>query len=405
MPFRDALAILPLSFLGACSSSPSADNSSSLPPTSELIAFTHVTNILLAPVDIGGTTALLGVDTGDPFLFLNPASYPAAPVVGSVSAVSIGSDDLINVPVITSTESPPSPDPAVPLGGLLGCTVICRSVVSFNYRDAIFSIGSHAAPSGLMPERQFAFTLEGGGEKESLDGMSVTVPKSRVAVDVEIEGTTHRMILDTGATSVTVNKSVFLDVTKDGRVQLSGGSVSTTLGMSTGSFTRTKLISVGGVEATDVVIAYDASFDTNLDAVSMDAGETIEGSLGGTFLNNYYVTIDYPNQKVHLAPYADRSFILDPGISAGFALQMESDGSYVVSTVFSGTEAVTKGVSVGDAVVAIDGQKLASLTVSEIGILGSGNLGATKSVTFGAAKNLANQTVSFALTNLLPLAQ
>ncbi len=73
---------------------------------------------------------LVGVDTGNPFVLLNPMNFPEAPAVGSVSSVTVGSDTLQNVPVVTSDISPVGPDPSVPLGGLLGCAFICSSVVS-----------------------------------------------------------------------------------------------------------------------------------------------------------------------------------------------------------------------------------------------------------------------------------
>jgi hypothetical protein len=367
----------------------------------DILAFTRVTNLLTVPVDVEGTTALLFVDTGSPIVLLSPTSFPDAPAIGSVSALTVESDNVTNVQVVTSSIAPASPDPSVPLGGVLGCTVFCTSVMSFNYRDAIFTIGSPTPPSGLQPETVLGFSFKGGGT-DQVGGTPVTIPRSRVVVSVDIEGTAHKMILDSGATAVTVNQALFAEITQDGRAQISGGSATSTLGMSTTTLTRTKTLGVAGAQAERVVVAYDSSFDTNLSAVSADAGETIEGSLGGTFLENFYVTVDYPNRQVHFAPYTDTSFILDPGATFGFSLAL-SGSTYSVAEVFSGTSAATKGVLVGDVIVAIDGQTLASLTLSEVAVLAGGKVGSTKSVRFGAAEALADRTVSFTMTDLLPL--
>ena len=363
-----------------------------------------MTNLLYVPVDVDGATALMFVDTGDPFLLLSPITYPRAPEpVGSVSTVGVESDHVSNVQVLTSsTAVPTSPDPAVTIGGLLGCTVICGSVISFDYRDAVFTIGDPVAPSGLMPETVLPFSFKGGETVQSC-GSTVTVPRSRVVVTVEIEGAAHTMIVDTGASALTVDANIYAELTQDGRAQLTGGMVMTTSGSTSASFTRAKSVSVGGVEAQDIVVSHDPSFDMNLADVSTDAGVTIEGSLGGTFLNEFYVTIDYPNEKLHFARYADTSFIVDPADNLGFYPEATGDGGYTVARVFPGTDAANKGVSVGDTLLAIDGIALASQTLSQTVVLLSGKVGSTKSVEFGAAAKLGNMTVPITVANLLPL--
>jgi hypothetical protein len=401
MMSRRTLALLP--FLVVCACSSSSSKQEALPSAADILAFTRVTNLLTVPVDVEGTTALLFVDTGSPIVLLSPTRFPQAPAIGSVSTLSVESDDVANLQVVTSSVVPPSPDPSVPVGGVLGCTVFCTSVMSFNYRDAIFTIGSPTPPSGLKPETVIGFSFKGGSTVQ-VGSTPVAIPRSRIVVSVDIEGTAHKMIVDSGATAVTVNQALFAEITEDGRAEVSGGSLTSTLGMSTTTLTRTKTLGIAGAQAERVVVAYDSSFDTNLSAVSTDAGETIEGSLGGTFLENFYVTVDYPNRKVHFAPYTDTSFILDPGATLGFALTL-SGSTYSVAEVFSGTAAATKGVGVGDVIVAIDGQTLASLTLSKVAVLAGGKVGSTKSVQFGAAETLADKTLSFTMTDLLPLPQ
>ena len=122
------------------------------------------------------------------------------------------------------------------------------------------------------------------------------------------------------------------------------------------------------------------------------------------------MTIDYPKRKVHFAPYTDTSFILDPGATYQASLLAANGSNYSVGVDLLGDgRPHAKGVNVGDgAVVAIDGQLLASLTVLS-GRRAGRRTGRPRlncrSVQFGAAVTLTDKTVSFTMTDLLPLPQ
>lgn len=400
MRATSGFALLFVSFLG-CSSS---DHESALLPTeAQQQAYIRVANIFAVPVTIDGTTAILGVDTGDPFLLLNPSAFPTEPAVGTVASVDAGTQHFSDVPVITSSQSPAGGDAAVPLGGLLGCPVLCNTISNFNYRDFAFTLGSTPAVDGLLPEIQLDFAFEGGGEKVEVSGSQVTVPVSRIVVTVDLEGTPYKMIVDTGASAVSVSAAAFAALTADGRTQLTAGELQTASGTSIATYTRAKTVGLGAAQASGIVVLHDDSFDTNLATISSETGETIDGSLGGTFLEHFDLTIDYPNRTLRLAPYQDTSFIVDPAELVGFSIGTRVSTGYAIASVFSGSDAETKGVSAGDIVTAIDGQSVAPLSLSQMVVLLSGPVGSTKSVTFGAAKSLANQTVDLAVEELLPL--
>ena len=106
------------------------------------------------------------------------------------------------------------------------------------------------------------------------------------------------MIVDSGASTVILSDAAYSAITADGRVMIDGGMTQTTSGTSDSSITRVASIVVGGAEVDNAVITHDTSFDSNLDEVSGDVGQTIDGSLGGTFLHNFFVTVDYPNEKL-----------------------------------------------------------------------------------------------------------
>jgi hypothetical protein len=394
--------LLLLGLAGCSSASSSPPSSSPLPSRAELVAFTRLLDSIVVPVDVGGTTALLQVDTGNPWVEVNPKVFPEAPSnAGNVATLSVESERLTNVQVISKSSSCKSTDPGIVVGGFLGCTVLCKSVVSLNYRDVVFTIGRQEAPPDLLSETKIPFALEGGGTNQ-LGGFTVTTPPSRIVVSVDVEGVKHRMIVDTGASLVTVDQALFASITEDGRPQLGGGMACTTSGPS--MTTAARVLTVGVAEATvhDVVVAHDTAFDETLALISEDAGETIEGSLGGTFLDHFYVTIDYPAGELHLAPYEDTSFVLDPAQLMGFGLKARPGGGYMVSNVVLGTDAASKGVHVGDEVLAIDGEKLAPLSATEATILLFGKVGATKMVQFGAAAKLDHMTVGIKVNEFLP---
>jgi hypothetical protein len=357
-----------------------------------------VTNLTPVRVSIGGATGWGIVDTGNPVVELDPETFPSVSSSEStIPLLKVGSFSVDKVLAIGSADGLASPDPDFPLSANIGCGALCGHVAAFNYRDVIFSLGTQAPPppSALLAASSLDFTLKGG---------KATPFASRIVVTASIEGTTHTLLLDTGATLVTLRQSVFQSIASDGRKTLMEGTAETTEGTSTTTVTRVRSIAVGGASVSSVVIAESADADTIFDNISEDVGETIDGSLGGTFTNQFYITIDYPKGEVTFVPYANHDFVLDLGENIGFELAPgASSGSYVVGAVTSGSDASKKGVSVGDVVVEIDGQNLASLTPAEAVVLCYGTVGATKEVAFGAAASLADQTVALAVDEFLPL--
>jgi hypothetical protein len=380
-----SLLALPLLLALGCSSKSSPSSSAPAPvATSEVQAFSHITNLTPVQVSVGSTTGWGIVDTGDPVVELDPAVFTSASSAEiTLPAITVASTTVHNVLVLGSDDGLTSPDPSFPLAANIGCGALCGRVASFNYRDVTFALGSAAPspPSGLLAETVLGFSFEGGS--------GGGVPRSRVIVTVNIEGTDHSMMLDSGASYVTLTEASYSAITSDGRAQI--------------SLTRVKSVAVGGAEVTSMVVAHSSAFDTIIGNVSTDVGHTIDGSLGGTFLNHFYVTIDYPNTQLHLAPYSDHSFAIDPAENLGFSLGTFPGGGYGVAEVLAGSAAESKGVEMGDAVLEVGGQSLASLTASEAVELLFGSVGSSKTVMFGSGPSLANQSVTLEVQEFLPL--
>ncbi len=395
-----SVAPLALASLVACSSSNQGAPGSAT-ATPETQAFSYLTNLIPVDVTAGSTTGPGFVDTGNPFVLLDPAVFSAASGLaangGTVPSMTIGTQAVSDVYVVPTANGLTSPDPAFPLTANVGCTGICSFVAAFDYKGAAFALGASAPtpPAGLEPELTLPFLFEGGSV---ISG--VTVPRSRVVVPVSLEGTMYSMIVDTGASLTTVSQAAFTALTADGRTQLMTAGIETTSGTSTASITRAASVAVGSATVDSVIISHDTSFDTNLAAISTDVGHTIDGSLGGTFLHDFFVTIDYPKTTLHLARYTDLSFAIDQAEAIGIELNQQGQ-TYSVSAV--SPKAAGMGIAVGDVVTSIDGVELAGLALAQANLTLYGKVGSTKSVTFGEATSVANQTLALTVEEFLPL--
>src|SRR5205807_2343253 len=136
----------------------------------------------------------------------------------------------------------------------------------FNYRDRQFRLGAAGDPADVAePGTSVRFSIEGGGRGAITSTMAVTYPATRVPVTVDIEGTSHAMVLDTGASEVTVRSSVFDALTADGRAVLADLPISTAAGQTTAKVTRVRSVTAGGetVAAVPVLTIGDASMSTD----------------------------------------------------------------------------------------------------------------------------------------------
>jgi hypothetical protein len=397
-----------LSLLSACGSKTTSSEAPDggvliLPPSpvmGDTEAFSRLTNTIPVSITVAGATGWAFIDTGDPWALLDPATYPGVASIsangGTLASLLIAGQDATNSFVIPTADGDLMGDSSFSLSANIGCSVVCAYAPAFNYRDVTLTLGATSPPAGLEAAVSVPFTFEGGG---TVDG--VAVPKSRIVVPVEVEGKGYSMIVDTGASVVTLSASAYAVLTADGRAQIQGGMAETVSGSSSASITRAASITLGGVEVTGVVVSHDSSFDANLASVGTDVGHTIDGSLGGTFLREFYVTVDYATQTLTFARYTDTSFALDAGEHIGIDLAIDQLGRYVVGSTTG--MASTLNISDGDVIASIDGQDLVSLTSLEVGTLIFGEAGTSKQVTFGASARLTGMTIAVPVEETLPL--
>ena len=101
--------------------------------------------------------------------------------------------------------------------------------------------------------------------------------------------------------------------------------------------------------------------DQLLNGISNELGMQIDGLLGGSYLRNFLVSIDYPNGQLHLQPYLTPP-IPDEFRRVGITIGLDVTGNnFVVSSVYPNSDAASKNIKVNDQIVSIDGTSLTSV--------------------------------------------
>jgi len=366
------------------------------------IPATNIADILVVDVSVNGVSAPIGVDTGSPVLLLGPSGFPKANLpngAGTVDTMTLGALTFKNAYVVAA-DLITSPDEEAPLHGLLGCQILCNFAVTFNYRDQQLTLGQGSLPNHIGEDVATPFSLLGGGQG-AITGVSgiVHIPKSRVVVKATVEGVEHSFMVDTGA-SITLLRSALLDdLAKDGRAVMGGLQSQIVGGTTSISVARLKSVSIGGEEVKGLIASEDETFEKALDAVSLEIGQKLDGLIGGSYLRNFYVTIDYPNTTFHLRRYAEGAPTYDAFDRVAFSVNTKTK---LIEQVIAGTKAEEMGLTKGDEVLEVDGVAIDSAEVSM-----AGEIGSSKMIHFGktAKPELSMQTVAIPVEDILPLAK
>lgn len=322
------------------------------------------------------------VDTGSPFTLVDPAAFTGLSLTGGPTVdldIGFGPVTVANVPALTVDVATMD---RLNLGGIVGGNLLREFTTTFDYRDGTFQLGAGALPPDVEdPATDIGFLLEGGG-RARVNAETVVFPATRIPLTVTVEGVDHPFVLDTGASEVTVRQSLFDSLVADGRARASGFPVTTAAGPTSAQVTRLRTLSVAGQALTDV--AAMTLGDTLLDSIAGEVDHPIDGLLGGNFLREFLVTVDYPRGTVQLRRYATRDHVVDEFHRVGISIGASASGARVV-TVYEGTDAAQKGITPGDQLLSVDDRPLDPL--DEIGAERAieGTVGAVKLLGFGAA--------------------
>lgn len=364
-------------------------------------------NLVIAQVLVNGVWGAMVVDTGAPYTFINPALVPGAnlPTMGVAKAnITFGAKKtdftVDNVPVYSDTADP------LPFTGIVGANLLRQFVVTLNYRDQNLLVGGQSMPTDVeTPGGQLAFVLQGGGRSRlsMTDPTVVTIPPTRIPVTVDIEGKPHPFVLDTGASDVIARTTLFNNLVSDGRANLPATSIFTVYGMMMGTLTRAREITVAGQQVMNPIVLNVG--DDLLDQLGMEVGYPVDGLLGGSFLRDFLVTIDYPKRTLRLQRYTSAP-ALDPLRRVGLTLDDDTVGPhvYAVGSVYPGSDAALQHVMKTDEIISIDGNKLDQLDQFTVEELLLGPIGTTHDIEFGITVAPANQNAILKLRvdDLLP---
>jgi len=347
------------------------------------------------------------VDTGSPITLFNSASFGYAPDYSTTgtSDISAFGIEFSGVPTVTYGAFGPDACGEIPLGGILGGDLLSFFNLTIDYLGSALFLFDHLDGSPDIGQdvdaaRSVRFRLEGGG-KATVVGLSVDIPATRIIVDGTLEGAEVTFLVDTGASMVTVPKTVFETLGAQDRPRIPDVPVQTVYGESMGFIVRMKSLSVGEVLQNDVptFVTPDVALFDNLSA---EVGTPIAALIGGSFLRTYQTTLRYKARRMELAPYKNPVHI-NPleFVSPGFEIAEGCEGGFFVARVYPGTSAAEQGITPGARLYSIESQSLAGLTIDEADrLLKSYEPGSA--VQMVLAPRLVAQTYTFVYTDLLP---
>jgi hypothetical protein len=366
-------------------------------------------NLVFADVAVDGHPGgRLGVDTGSPLVLVDATKFPGLvfPQTLQVTGdLTLGQFTVNDIPIV-QFETGGGMDP-LNFAGLLGGNVMRQFSVRFDYAnpDRAFRLGMpemEMETTGVeVPGSTVAFNLEGGG-RGLFDTELIEFPATRIPLTVDVDGASRPFILDTGASETTVRGSVYAALTADGRAELTGLPITTVAGPVSGSATRARSLAVAGEAVTNAVVMTIG--DMLLDGIQMEVGHPVDGLLGGNFLREFMVTLDYPRRTLRLQRYTSIA-IVDEFKRVGIELAAGlGAGRYTVGSVYPGTDAELKQLAPGDEILSIDGQALDQLDAVAADSLLSGTVGALRAIGLGTARaaGLSNTTVNVRVDDLIP---
>lgn len=416
------IRLLPLILLATVASACGGGDTSSGYATMGMMGIPSPTrvgaNLVFADVSINGIPGgRLAIDTGSPLVIVDVAKFPGlmlANVTQPMANLTVGSLTIDGIPLLPM-QIGSSMDP-LNFAGLFGGNVMQQFAIRLDYAhpDLAFRIGTppmEMATDGVeTPGDAVSFSLQGGGAgRLGANGPVIIFKSTRIPLTVELEGAARSFILDTGASETTVKSTVYSAIRSDGRAEISGLPISTVMGPTTAHVTRVRTLKVGGASVANAAVMMigdqiTPTGDELLSNIETEVGHPVDGLLGGNFLREFMVTIDYPGGMLHLQRYT-AAVIVDEFKRVGFELGPGSGAHrYSVGVVYQGTDAAAKQLSVGDEVVSVDGQELDTLdSITADGLL-SGTVGQTHTIGVGNTRGLLapNTTVGVLIEDLIP---
>lgn len=345
------------------------------------------------------------VDTGAPVTVLDSEAFALAPRTYRTDLEAFG----LVFPDLLIGSFDVFPD-AAPWDGIIGGELLRHFALTVDYRDELAWLEeAHqptAADGDASAEASAIIELRGGGvvgiPGDCAGGCGeLEVGTTRALVLVRLEGLEPAwFMVDTGASAVVLLPSVVAALGDVDRPRLDGVTINTSSGRVLGSYLRVGAVAIGDTRVTSVsaLVIPDEGF---LDGLSAEVGVPVSGLIGGSFLREFRVSIDYPGRMLGLAEYRDRSHI-DPDEFVGVGFKMAPQGTvWEVGDVYTGTDAFDEGLRPGDVLLELDGASLNGATRAGVDAT-LARFGLGDEVPVGVARGGGTETVLVAVEDLLP---
>ena len=311
------------------------------------VLFAGWTPLVQASIDQGPAHLML-VDTGAPYSYVDRMVFDVER--GDLAAFGLGFPDHEFREI----------DFDGALGGLIGADIVSQFQFVVDYQGyRAFLFDGVELPAEI------------GADVLAAEPVSAPVLGTRrMVVDAEIEGVSVAVLLDTGASYVTVDAALLDELGGGDRPELCCQDIVTAEGRLSVPLTRLKEVSLGATAAVTSVPAMAEPEESDLLAgLSADARRPIRALLGGAYLREFLTTIDFPGERLWLERYRaddhiDRREFIGPGFEVGERL-----GNYSVTQVYQGTEAEQAGVTRAYGLDAVNGTFVSgrdSLAVEEL---------------------------------------
>jgi predicted aspartyl protease len=333
-------------------------DASTLPQT---ISFRYVAGVIVIDVDLDGSgrTVPLMVDTGAPTnlsddlvdelaigaagaIFENAidgSEFPQGVVV--IPTVSIGGARFEDVGAVKGFLEPGDPFSCIVDGGIIGASLM---------KDAVWQIDYRAQELTIAP------SIDGLDHVSDTTAVEFTVDfqeSPSPVVNVLADDGILIFILDTGSDgSIAVSPQ---DMAVVGIEVREGAPAFTAAAMGAAGTFKTRL------EYANVDLSFVGGV---LEDYPLAGEETLElgsGNIGNRFLEDFVVTFDWPGRRIYLDPVAT---VPAPPVPASASLGWDGE-QFAIAAVTDGTALADAGISLGDVVVAADGQDVTGSSLDD----------------------------------------
>lgn len=322
-------------------------------------------NAVFVPVRIGGgrpSNWLL--DTASPDTAVDSSAHPQASgnktktEAHDALRLALPGLKLIEPNLATRSFQALGPWYGLPVGGVIGDDLLTRLVAELDYARLsieLYDAGSYGHPTHM--------------EKLSIH-WTRQLPTIRAKLRLGGRTVEGNFALNTGGNSAIVVFRSFLSAQRV--LPLQGKSIQAEVidasGAGTAKLMRGEWVEFGSFYVREPTVAVTQRTDPSSPAADAGrSGNRVAGWIGGAILRKFRVVLDFPKDRIYLAP--NREFVFPIGADASGATITAAGphlDQFEVQNVRAGSPAARAGISPGDRIVLIDGEKASHFSLDQI---------------------------------------